>query len=136
MPLGIRNNHGLKYGVNHGVAELLIHLPPSGFGFAQIAQPHGHAIDLSGNGPQVVARAPLDPMRQVAAANLPRRLRRAAQRQNQRSHHQSRDQNGQKNRNSAGRNHLIHQRAEVLLNAHQVAVAQILQPHAGQRRVP
>ena len=58
----------------------MLHLAAAGLGFAQIADAHGEAIDLGGDGAEIVARTPLDARLEVSFADAPRAFRDLTQR--------------------------------------------------------
>jgi len=62
MPLAVGHNDRLKDRLQHGVGELVLHLAASGFGVAQLAQPHRHPVQLAGDYAKAVAAAPRDAM--------------------------------------------------------------------------
>ena len=60
---------GSKMDCDDGVAELVLHLAAAGLGFAQIAEADGEAVQLGGDGAEVVIRTPLDARGYVSLAD-------------------------------------------------------------------
>ena len=51
---------GSKMDCRTASLKLVFHLPAAGFGLAQVAHADGEAVDLGGDGAEVVAGTPLD----------------------------------------------------------------------------
>ena len=68
MTFSIGDNYRLEDGLHYGVGKLLVHLFAAIFRIAQIAKAHRHAVELGGNGAQVVAGSPLNALLQFALA--------------------------------------------------------------------
>ncbi len=66
VAFGVGDDDGLKDGLEHGVGELKLHLAASGFGFAQVAQTNGNAVQFGGDDAKAVAADPGGAVLQVA----------------------------------------------------------------------
>src|ERR1700733_8771981 len=64
MSFRVGDDHRLEDGLHHSIGKLLVHLLAAKFGVAEVAQPHRHAVELGGNGAQVVVGSPLDTLLQ------------------------------------------------------------------------
>ena len=69
MPFRIGDDHRLENGLHHGIGKLLVHLLAAKFGVAEVAKPHGHAVEFGSNGAQVILGSPLDALLQFSLAD-------------------------------------------------------------------